>query len=106
MQFHKVAEDTLDEGELMSVELAEGEKICLARVDGEVFAVRDCCTHAEYPLSEGSLGSGFELECALHGAVFDVRDGSVQEPPAEEPVRTYKVKVEDGAIWVGVAEDG
>ena len=101
MEFVKITEDaSLGEGRLMSVELDNGERVCLARVQGDVYAVRDRCTHAEYPLSEGSVGPEYELECPLHGAVFDVRDGSVQCAPAEEPVRTYEVKVEGGEIWV------
>ena len=103
MEFQRVAEETsLGENQLLSVELSNGERVCLVRVNGEVFAISDRCTHAEYPLSDGSVGSDYHLECALHGAVFDVRDGSVQSPPAEEPVRTYEVKVEGGEIWVRV----
>lgn len=102
MEFHKVAEESsLGEGRLLSVTVGS-EKLCLARVGGEVFAVRDQCSHAEYPLSDGSLGPDHKLECALHGAVFDVRDGSVLSPPADAPVATYPVKVENGWIWVGV----
>ena len=101
MEFQRVAEETsLGENQLLSVELGNGQRVCLVRVNGEVFAINDRCTHAEYPLSDGSVGSDYHLECALHGAVFDVRDGSVQSPPAEEPVRTYEVKVEGGEIWV------
>ena len=102
MEFHKVAEESsLGEGKLLSVS-AGGEKVCLARVGGDVFALRDQCSHAEYPLSDGSLGPDYQLECALHGAIFDLRDGSVQSPPADEPVATYAVKIENGWIWVGV----
>ena len=97
-----VDEGSLVDGGLLSISLDGGEPVCLARVGGEVFAVRDLCTHAEFPLSDGSLDDGYKLECSLHGAVFDVRDGSVVAPPAECPVKTYAVKVEDGGIWVGM----
>ncbi len=101
MEFQRVAEENnLGENQLLSVELGNGERVCLVRVNGEVFAVTDRCTHAEYPLSDGEVGLDYHLECPLHGAVFDVRDGSVQSPPAEQPVRTYEVKVEGGEIWV------
>ena len=103
MEYRRVAEEaSLGEGKLLSVELGDGERACLARVNDEVFAVRDRCTHAEYPLSEGSVGPDYELECPLHGAVFDVRDGTVKSPPAEEKVRTFEVKIENGAIWIRV----
>ena len=102
MRFQRVAEESkLAESQLLSVELGNGDSVCLVRVNGEVFAIHDRCTHAEYPLSDGCVGSDYHLECPLHGAVFDVRDGSVQSPPADEPVRTYEVKIEGGGIWVG-----
>ncbi len=101
MEFQRVAEEnSVGENQLLSVELRSGERVCLVRVNGEVFAVIDRCTHAEYPLSDGEVGLDYHLECPLHGAVFDVRDGSVQSPPAEDPVKTYEVKVEGGEIWV------
>ena len=101
MEFQRVAiESSLAEQQLLSVELGSGERVCLARVKGDIFAITDRCTHAEYPLSDGCVGSDYHLECPLHGAVFDVRNGSVQSPPAEEAVRTYEVKVEGGEIWI------
>lgn len=107
MAFQEVAEESsLSEGQLLSVSLEDGEQICLARVEGRVFALQDRCPHADFPLSDGSLEGGFQLECALHGAVFDLRDGSVQAPPAEQPAKTYGVKIEHGAIWVEVPDGG
>lgn len=102
IDYQRVADEgSLANGGLLSVSLHDGERVCLARVGEEVFAVRDRCTHAEFPLSDGSLDDEYQLECCLHGAVFDVRDGSVTAPPAEDAVMTYAVKVEDGGIWVG-----
>ena len=102
---HRVAaENDLPEGQLLSVTLPNGIRVCLAKADGAVYAVRDECTHAEYPLSDGSLGPGCQLECALHGAVFDLKDGSVLGPPAMESVETFEVEVKEGGIWIGVDE--
>ncbi|MCB9415302.1 MAG: Rieske 2Fe-2S domain-containing protein, partial [Actinobacteria bacterium] len=41
--------------------------IALVRVDDEVFAVNDVCSHAEVSLSEGEV-SGCQIECWLHGS--------------------------------------
>ena len=102
---HRVANvDDLAEGQLRSVQLPTGERVCLAKADGQVYAIKDECTHADYPLSDGSVGPGCQVECALHGAVFDLRDGSVLGPPAMEAVRTFEVTVKDGGVWVGSDE--
>lgn len=102
MAFQRVAAaDALSDGELMSVDLEGGRQICLARVDGGWYATDNSCTHAEYPLCDGAL-DGCLVECMLHGAVFDLRDGSVVEGPAVDALRTYPVKEENGEIFVDV----
>ena len=39
------------------------------------------------------------IDCVLHGARFDVRDGRALCAPAYEPVVRFPVKVEDGVVW-------
>lgn len=85
-------------GTLLGVELGE-ERICLANVDGEIYALGDNCSHQDFPLSAGTLEDD-QLECAWHGARFDVTDGRALCLPAIRPVKTYEVRVEDGAIWI------
>ena len=73
--------------------------LALYNVDGEIFCTANLCTHAEAFLSDGYL-EGFEIECPLHGARFDIRDGRVLCQPAEKDVATYPVKIEDGTVYV------
>jgi 3-phenylpropionate/trans-cinnamate dioxygenase ferredoxin subunit len=81
---------------------AEGKPICLARLaTGEVFALSDICSHEEVELSDGEL-DGEDVECPAHGSRFNVRTGEVSGLPAEEPVETYGVTVEDDEIYVEV----
>jgi nitrite reductase/ring-hydroxylating ferredoxin subunit len=40
------------------------------------------------------------IECALHGAQFDVRTGRVLEAPATDDLGLYEVRVQDGEVWV------
>jgi 3-phenylpropionate/trans-cinnamate dioxygenase ferredoxin subunit len=80
----------------------DGVPICLARLDsGEVFAISDVCSHEEVELSDGEL-DGEDVECPAHGSRFDVRTGAVSGLPANAPVATYPVSVEDGEIFVEV----
>ena len=69
--------------------------MCVARVGDEVFAVADLCTHSDASLAEGEL-NGFKLECWLHGAEFDIRDGAALTPPATVALETFVV-ARDGA---------
>ena len=102
MAFQRLTDEAnVDDGELIAVDLDDGRQLCLAFVDGGWYAAQNSCTHAEYPLCDGSL-DGCLVECMLHGATFDLRDGSVVEGPAVEPLVTYEVKIEDGGVWVDV----
>ncbi len=92
--------EDLAPGTLLGVEVG-GRRLCLANVDGEVYAFQDNCTHRDFPLSAGELDD-CEIECAWHGAKFDVRTGRARSLPAIKPVRTYEVKIEDGRILVAV----
>jgi 3-phenylpropionate/trans-cinnamate dioxygenase ferredoxin component len=80
-----------------------GEPVAVARVAGEVFAVRDVCSHAEVPLSEGEVYD-HTVECWLHGSCFDLRTGQPTGPPATVPVPVYPVKIEGDDVYVAVKE--
>jgi len=100
--FHAVANaEDVAEGDLLSVTTPSGVPVCLVRHRGELFAVSDCCTHSEFPISDGSLRPDGSLECTWHGALFDCRTGAVRKGPAEDPLPVYEVKVEDGKVLVG-----
>lgn len=86
-------------GALLRVE-PNGLPICLARLaGGEVYAVSDICSHEEIELSDGDL-DGDEVECPAHGSRFNVQTGAVSGLPAEDPVKAYKVFVEDDDVFI------
>jgi 3-phenylpropionate/trans-cinnamate dioxygenase ferredoxin subunit len=73
--------------------------VTIFNVDGEFFCIEDVCTHDGGPLGDGNLFDHC-IECPRHGALFDIRDGSVLSMPAVVPVPTYEVKVEGEDILV------
>jgi len=74
--------------------------IVVFNYDGDFYALEDRCSHEDFELSAGTFdGDEATIECALHGAKFDVRDGRVLCAPAYLPVPKFPVKVEDGAVW-------
>jgi 3-phenylpropionate/trans-cinnamate dioxygenase ferredoxin subunit len=92
----------LSEGGSLAVEM-EGEPVAIVRTEGEVFAIRDVCSHAEVPLTEGEV-DGYTIECWLHGSCFDVRTGAPTNLPATEPVPVYPVKIEGDDVLVSIEE--
>ena len=91
------------DGEALGVEVA-GEPVAIVRTRGEVFAIRDVCSHAEVPLSEGEI-DGCTIECWLHGSRFDLRSGKPTGLPATEPVPVYPVKIEGDDVLVAIDQE-
>lgn len=82
------------------VELA-GVPLCVARSGGDFYAIRDVCSHADVPLSEGDVADA-TVECWLHGSRFDLRSGKPTGLPATKPVPVYAVRVDGEDVLVNV----
>jgi 3-phenylpropionate/trans-cinnamate dioxygenase ferredoxin subunit len=88
-------------GGSLAVEL-DGQEIVLVRDGDEVYALRDECSHAAIPLSEGEV-DGCEIECWLHGSRFDARTGKPLNLPATEAVPTYSTQIEGDTVMVDLS---
>jgi len=82
----------------------DGEPVCLIRTGGDIYALRDVCSHAEVPLSEGEVYD-HTVECWLHGSCFDVRTGAPTGPPASEAVPVYPVKIDGDDVYVAISKE-
>jgi 3-phenylpropionate/trans-cinnamate dioxygenase ferredoxin subunit len=80
------------------------EEIAVFRVDDQVYAIADQCSHAEASLADGEL-FGFEVECPRHGAEFDITDGSNRSLPATKPVTSYPAKVVAGEVFITIGSE-
>lgn len=92
--------DDLAEQKLAAFEV-EGERIAVARVGGTFHAFGDSCPHRQCSLGEGKL-VGNVVTCPCHGSEFDVTSGERLVGPAVRGVRSYPVRVENGALQVGL----
>jgi 3-phenylpropionate/trans-cinnamate dioxygenase ferredoxin subunit len=90
------------EGEAFPAEL-NGVAIALYRVNGEVHAVDDTCTHEFAQLSQGFVDDA-TVECPLHAAQFDVVTGKCLSGPASQDLRVYPVRIDGDDIFVGEPE--
>ena len=99
MTAHRVAKlSELSDESAVRVEV-DGTPVCLARSQGQVFAVNDICSHADVSLAEGDVEDG-TVECWLHGSRFDLRTGAPTGLPATKPVATYPVTIEGDDVLV------
>jgi nitrite reductase/ring-hydroxylating ferredoxin subunit len=74
------------------------EDLVLYKVKDQVFASRDFCPHAGYPLSK-SFFRGKYVRCSLHSWEFDVTNGENTHNPRIR-MRCYPVKVEGDDVYV------
>ena len=105
LEFIKVATtDQLPAGSTLGIELPDGTKICLANSEGEIYAIADRCTHRDFPMANGSVHGGATVECAWHGARFDMKTGRAIRLPAIKAIKTYQVRIEGAALLVAPDE--
>ena len=81
----------------------DGTDILLVNVDGKVHATQGICSHEYFELDKGFL-TGDSLTCALHLSRFDLETGEALDPPAEVPLATYAVSIEDGNVILELPE--
>jgi 3-phenylpropionate/trans-cinnamate dioxygenase ferredoxin component len=81
----------------------ENKKILVVNVGNRIYATDRICTHAYADLSMGFLNETERtVTCPLHMSNFNLEDGIPQNLPAEEPLKTYNVKVEKDWVWIMV----
>lgn len=79
--------------------------IAIFNVHGELYAIGDTCSHEDYSLAQGEVdetGAGCAVECALHGARFDLHTGAALSLPASLPVGSFPVWIEDDVVKLEV----
>ncbi len=89
-----------------------GERWLVARLGGELVAMRDRCPHRLVPLSAGRIVDD-ELECAYHGYRFDSTGRTTTIPalssevpiPPKACVDTARVSVKFGLVWICLADE-
>ncbi len=73
--------------------------LVLVRRGDVVHALKESCSHAGGPLSQGTLVDG-AIQCPWHQSVFRLRDGAVLHGPATSRQVMYRARVTDGQVEV------
>jgi 3-phenylpropionate/trans-cinnamate dioxygenase ferredoxin subunit len=77
----------------------DGQRIAVVRIDDDVYAIGDRCTHQDISLAEGEVDVDERtIECWKHGSQFDLRTGEPLSLPATKATPVYDVDVIDGRI--------
>ena len=66
--------------------------VAVVRIDDDVYAIGDICSHAEVSLSGGEVYCDEkEIECPQHGSMFSLETGEPATLPATQPVPVFDV---------------
>lgn len=102
-EWHRVASvGEVEEDEPKPVRIGE-TLIAVYNIKGKFYATADVCPHEFALLSDGYVEDDV-VECPLHQARFHIPTGKVLDPPAEDDVAIYPVKVEGEDIFVNISK--
>jgi nitrite reductase/ring-hydroxylating ferredoxin subunit len=91
---------SLKNGDLLDFDMKD-KKILISKIKDKVYATDRICTHAYADLSTGFINEDEKtVTCPLHMSSFKLEDGTPQNLPAEDPLKTYKVKIQDNYVYV------
>lgn len=81
----------------------DGRHIAVVRLDDDVYAIGDVCSHQNISLSEGEIHTGDKtIECWKHGSEFSLETGESLTLPATKAVPVYEVVVDGDDVLVVV----
>ena len=92
--------DAVSETAPLSVDV-DGLAVIVVRCGSELYAVEDRCTHDGESLGEAPV-EDCQIICPRHGSHFCLRTGEALTPPAYEPLRTYRVRADEGRVLIEV----
>jgi 3-phenylpropionate/trans-cinnamate dioxygenase ferredoxin subunit len=109
-----LAVDEVPEGTLKMAWVDGTDQVVVVHANGVIRAFQGICTHEYFELDKGFLTGGGSpgpdgqpsgtLTCALHLSRFDLATGEALDPPAELPLATYPVIVENSRILIEVPD--
>ncbi len=94
---------TLDDFEVgVPRQLKVEERVLVAvRIGQTLYVLDDRCSHEDFSLADGEVDlDTAEIECARHGSMFRLDDGTPTSLPATRPVAHYDVREREGRLEV------
>lgn len=78
-------------------------EIALFNLGQRFLAVDNRCPHEGGPLADGIV-SGSAVVCPLHSWKVCLESGEIRKPRVHACLETYPTKVEDGIVFIQIAE--
>ena len=94
------AAEAVAEDEVFAVD-AQGLPVALFRVQGQVYALHDLCSHGFARLSDGYVEDDC-VECPLHQGLVDIRTGAPRAAPISTPIRSIPARQSNGRIELDI----
>jgi nitrite reductase/ring-hydroxylating ferredoxin subunit len=93
-------ESDVREGETKEIDFA-GRPAILFRLDGEIHAYINCCTHLGGPMKLKVKQNTAYLDCTWHDSHFDAKTGQCLREPAPLDSRLIKlpIEVKEGKVF-------
>ena len=80
-----------------------GIPVAVVRIDDDVYAIGDTCTHANVSLAGGEVWCDErEIECPKHSSTFSLVTGEPLTLPATQPVPVFRTEVEGDTVTIHV----
>jgi 3-phenylpropionate/trans-cinnamate dioxygenase ferredoxin subunit len=93
--------DDVDEEDVIRFD-HEGRVFAIYRSpDNGYYATDGLCTHEQVSLADGLVMDDI-IECPKHNGRFNYKTGEARGAPVCVNLRTYRVKVENGAVFIEV----
>ena len=83
--------------------VAGSEAIAVVKIDGELYAFADECTHGSGSLSEGFVDDDV-IVCPVHAGEFHIPTGRALDLPVTEDLRTYEIWAEGSDVLADLSE--
>lgn len=91
----------IPEGGLKRIKIGS-EDVAVYKISGKIFVTANLCPHEQCPIDENHRIEFDVVECTCHGSKFDIKTGSVMQPPAVESLKTYRVEMHGDEIFITV----
>ncbi|WP_248916902.1 Rieske (2Fe-2S) protein [Pseudomonas moorei] len=75
------------------------KNVALFNVDGQFYAINDCCPHQGASLSNGRI-EGHVIRCRAHGLRFDLANGQSPNPSRLEVTRYPTEHLDDQTLII------